>query len=196
MKKKQHLSLTAQQWCSLERSLIWGIETGETEVKMRSVKGTIPIKFSSAGSLAAARFAIRQQVRAARPRHLEDLQLIWCRDEGVKPAKLRAVAKHKLKNARTFRQQLDRKMKQSHREVSEDRINCFIRENWNRLVTIPNPYQLPGLCAWYPSAAVELMKRAGVLPINSHEIYDSKWFKKRRQRLNLAPVPHFLVKLS
>jgi hypothetical protein len=156
-----------------------------TELTVRCAKGSITLKLPRGDGLSAAFRALKNCHRLMgaallkrRARDVEDLQLIWARGHGVPSVKLRMLAQHKLENARAFRQRLKRKQKQSYGELLPDDANRFIFENWDQLTTIPNPYQLPGLRWWYPSAAIDLMKRAGVLKITSHEAYTGRLVQK------------------
>jgi hypothetical protein len=137
--------------------------------------------------------------------YLSDLKAVSLKMQGQKNSAVRAhpmvaATSKNLKSARTFRQKLRKLVTKAEQTLPPDnRINLFIKANWYCLTTVPNPNAtkpFPGLCAWYPSAAVELMKRAGVLLHDSNEVYDAKWFKKRRQRLGLKPAPKFLVGLK
>jgi hypothetical protein len=147
----------------------------------------------------AALFTFRKQYDSDPERYLEDVRVLLLTLQGVKASKIRADpgVEHKLKNARAFRQHLKRLRERFDEPLSQDRTNSFIEANWDELTTIPNPHRLPGLRAWWPSAAVELMKRVGVLPRTGYEeVHNADWFKHRRKRLKLTPAPRYRIKLG
>jgi hypothetical protein len=116
-------------------------------------------------------------------------------DSEASAAELRRLAKYKLKNVHQFRKHLHRNRVSSRANLLKDRADRFIFDNWRWLMTVKNPecQGLPGLHAWHPAAAIALMKCEGVLSVNSHEAYDTAWYKQRRTRLGRPGSRHYAV---
>jgi len=204
------LCLTENNWADdgqplTDEELMHEIKTGKMErpieISLRVPQGiakfVVPAGrsiFEVDGIAEAMYKAIGRKLRRKRIslKQIKEQFGLMCKTGKVPRAKLRAIATRKLKNAHQFGKRLARKKARSLEPLFLETLQEFMCMNWDWLATVKNPRyrNQPGLHAWHPKAALNLMKAEGYGIQPGH---DRIWYKTTRQRLKLVTTLPYSV---